>query len=295
MEEIEVAGFRFYPTEEELVSFYLQKKLQGEERMEMIMNRVIPVVPVYEHEPWDLPKLSGELCHGDTEQWFFFVPRQEREARGGRPNRTTMTGYWKATGSPSYVYSSSNNSKVIGVKKTMVFYQGKAPFGTKTKWKMNEYRAIQEISIPFASSSIPQWYKTATRITLVQLRAIKVESRRCQNNAWPAAVMNRERRLVELRHELSVCRVYVVSGNSRAFDRRPLAMEKETTENQAIDENGVIESSHNNTTMVEKETSSPQSSFSWEDLHYDDEGQSNVVSNKNFGTINGEKPMWDGA
>lgn len=103
-----------------------------------------------------LAELSGELCHGDTEQWFFFVPMQEREARGGRPNRTTMTGYWKATGSPSYVYSSSNNSKVIGVKKTMVFYKGKAPCGTKTKWKMNEYRAIQEISIPSTSSSIPK-------------------------------------------------------------------------------------------------------------------------------------------
>lgn len=79
---------------------------------------------------------------GDREQWFFFVPRQEREARGGRPCRTTNCGYWKATGSPSYVYSSNN--KVIGVKKSMVFYKGKAPTGKKTKWKMNEYRAIQE-------------------------------------------------------------------------------------------------------------------------------------------------------
>lgn len=86
--------------------------------------------------------LAGQLCHRDTEQWFFFAPRQEREARGGRPNRTTASGYWKATGSPGYVYSSDN--KVIGVKKTMVFYRGKAPTGRKTKWKMNEYRAIQE-------------------------------------------------------------------------------------------------------------------------------------------------------
>jgi len=86
-------------------------------------------------------ELSGELCQGDTEQWFFFTPRQEREARGGRPNRTTASGYWKATGSPGYVYSSDN--RVIGLKKTMVFYTGKAPRGRKTKWKMNEYRAIE--------------------------------------------------------------------------------------------------------------------------------------------------------
>jgi hypothetical protein len=89
----------------------------------------------------NVAELSGELCQGDTEQWFFFTPRQEREARGGRPNRTTASGYWKATGSPGYVYSSDN--RVIGLKKTMVFYTGKAPRGRKTKWKMNEYRAIE--------------------------------------------------------------------------------------------------------------------------------------------------------
>lgn len=81
------------------------------------------------------------MCREDTEQWFFFSPRQEREARGGRPTRSTACGYWKATGSPGYVYSSEN--KVIGVKKTMVYYRGKAPLGRKTKWKMNEYRAIE--------------------------------------------------------------------------------------------------------------------------------------------------------
>lgn len=86
--------------------------------------------------------LAGELCRGDTEQWFFFSPRQEREARGGRPNRTTPCGYWKATGSPGHVYSSDN--RVIGVKKTMVFYKGKAPTGRKTKWKMHEYKAIEQ-------------------------------------------------------------------------------------------------------------------------------------------------------
>lgn len=100
-------------------------------------------------------ELAGERCRGDTEQWFFFTPRQEREARGGRPNRTTETGYWKATGSPGYVYSSDN--RVIGVKKTMVFYKGKAPAGRKTKWKMNEYRAIEGVA-DSSSTSVPKVY-----------------------------------------------------------------------------------------------------------------------------------------
>ncbi|XP_057956551.1 NAC domain-containing protein 90 isoform X2 [Malania oleifera] len=172
-------GYRFFPTEEELVSFYLHYKLQGTEPADV--HRVIPHVNIYDFEPWHLPQLSGELCHGDTEQWFFFAPRQEREARGGRPNRTTPSGYWKATGSPSYVYSSDN--RVIGVKKTMVFYRGKAPTGRKTKWKMNEYRAINHDSLPTSSNA-------------------------------PAPIP-------KLRYEYSLCRVYVVSGTFRAFDRRP--------------------------------------------------------------------------
>ncbi|KAK3408246.1 hypothetical protein EUGRSUZ_J00521 [Eucalyptus grandis] len=111
---------------------------------------------------------------------------QERQARGGRPSRSTAVGYWKATGSPCQVYSSEN--KVIGMKKSMVFYVGKAPTGRKTKWKLNEYRAIEIISPPApnsSSSSVPMF---------------------------------------RLRHEFTLCRVYVVSGSSRAFDRRPLKL-----------------------------------------------------------------------
>ncbi|CAK9153325.1 unnamed protein product [Ilex paraguariensis] len=135
--EDQPSGFRFYPTEEELVSFYLHNKLEGRRQD---LDRVIPVVDIYEYNPWDLPQFAGELCQGDTEQWFFFIPLQQREANGGRPNRLTSTGYWKACGSPGYVYS---NNRIIGVKRTMVFYRGRVPGGRKTEWKMNEYRAIE--------------------------------------------------------------------------------------------------------------------------------------------------------
>ncbi|KAH7855364.1 hypothetical protein Vadar_024073 [Vaccinium darrowii] len=141
-------GFRFYPTEEELVSFYLKEKIGGGRREEVI-NRVIPVLYIYEFNPGDLPQFAGEPCRKDPEQWFFFVPRQEKEVRSGRPNRLTTTGFWKATGSPGYVYSSDN--RIIGWKRTMVFYEGRAPTGTKTQWKMNEYTAIDG---ELASSSL---------------------------------------------------------------------------------------------------------------------------------------------
>ncbi|KAI3420551.1 NAC domain-containing protein [Psidium guajava] len=181
-------GFRFYPTEEELISFYLHNQLHGLKQDKL--HRAIPVLDIFDTEPWNLPQVAGELCREDREQWFFFAPMQEREARGGRPSRSMATGYWKATGSLGYVYSSDN--KVIGVKKSMVFYLGKPPTGRKTKWKLNEYRAI-ELSPPNPNSG--------------------------SNISIP-----------KLKREFTLCRVYVVSGNSRAFDRRPPeAVARETT------------------------------------------------------------------
>ncbi|KAI9076375.1 hypothetical protein K1719_028477 [Acacia pycnantha] len=142
-------GYRFYPTEEELISFYLKRKLEGDQSE--VINRVIPELDIYEYNPWDLPQVSGEASLRDTEQWFFFIPRQESEARGGRPRRLTTTGYWKATGSPNHVYSSDN--RIIGMKRTMVFYNGRAPNGHRTDWKMNEYKAI--VSAELSSTHPP--------------------------------------------------------------------------------------------------------------------------------------------
>ncbi|KAF9680852.1 hypothetical protein SADUNF_Sadunf06G0164400 [Salix dunnii] len=146
-------GFRFYPTEEELISFYLHNKLEARrEDLLRAMDRLIPVLDIYGFNPWELPRFSGDLCHGDTEEWFFFIRMQESEARGGRPKRLTSNGYWKATGSPCPVYS-SNSNRCIGEKRTMVFYKGRAPKGRKTEWKMNEYKAMEVVVEEEASFS----------------------------------------------------------------------------------------------------------------------------------------------
>ncbi|KAB2619737.1 NAC domain-containing protein 90-like [Pyrus ussuriensis x Pyrus communis] len=191
-------GFRFSPTEEELISFYLQNKLDGRsEDLNRVVDRIIPVVYIYEFNPWELPQAAGEAIHGDPEQWFFFIPRQECEARGGRPRRLTTTGYWKATGSPSTVYSSnSSNYRAIGLKRTMVFYTGRAPHGKKTEWKMNEYKAI---AIPADDNNQPSMTASSS------------------NPSTPPTPT--------LRQEFSLCRVYKKSKCLRAFDRRPSGIE----------------------------------------------------------------------
>lgn len=45
-------GYRFYPTEEELIGFYLRNKL---ERRRDDLDRVIPVYDIYSLDPWQLP------------------------------------------------------------------------------------------------------------------------------------------------------------------------------------------------------------------------------------------------
>ncbi|CAI9777287.1 unnamed protein product [Fraxinus pennsylvanica] len=164
MEDQVTPGFRFYPTEEELVSFYLRNKLQGTRLLDI--DRVIPSVDVYDYNPWDLPQFAGERCRGDREEWFFFVPRQERVARGGRPNRLTAQGYWKATGTPSFVYSSQD--RIIGKKRTMVFYVGRAPHGRKTVWKMNEYKAVEFAEASSSTAANPQIWEELSLCRLYQ-------------------------------------------------------------------------------------------------------------------------------
>ena len=44
-------GFRFHPTDEELVSYYLDRKITGQ----TIDLEIIPEVDLYKCEPWDLP------------------------------------------------------------------------------------------------------------------------------------------------------------------------------------------------------------------------------------------------
>ncbi|KAH7443160.1 hypothetical protein KP509_02G022900 [Ceratopteris richardii] len=90
-------------------------------------------------EPWELP---GMAKMGEKE-WYFYSVRDRKYPSGLRTNRATEAGYWKATGKDREVVSKSDGRskmQVVGMKKTLVFYRGRAPKGDKTNWVMHEYR-----------------------------------------------------------------------------------------------------------------------------------------------------------
>jgi len=74
-------------------------------------------------------------------EWYFFNQKDRKYPTGLRANRATKAGYWKATGKDKEVYKTTEGVlMLVGMKKTLVFYKGRAPRGDKTNWVMHEYR-----------------------------------------------------------------------------------------------------------------------------------------------------------
>ncbi|KAK8925970.1 NAC domain-containing protein 68 [Platanthera zijinensis] len=124
-------GFRFHPTDEELVVHYLCRKT-AHQRLPV---PIIADVDLYKFDPWELPE---KALFGQKE-WYFFTPRDRKYPNGSRPNRAAGRGYWKATGADKPV-SPKGSGRPVGIKKALVFYSGKAPKGVKSDWIMHEYR-----------------------------------------------------------------------------------------------------------------------------------------------------------
>lgn len=151
--DLVMPGFRFHPTEEELIEFYLRRKVEGRR----FNVELITFLDLYRYDPWELPALAAI---GEKE-WFFYVPRDRKYRNGDRPNRVTTSGYWKATGADRMIRG--EDSRPIGLKKTLVFYSGKAPKGIRTSWIMNEYRLPQSETDKYqkAEISLCRVYKRA--------------------------------------------------------------------------------------------------------------------------------------
>lgn len=123
-------GFRFHPTDEEIITHYLMKKIADQNFFSVAVSQA----NFNDCEPWDLPRKAKM---GDKE-WYFFCQKDRKYPTGMRTNRATKAGYWKTTGKDKEIFK--GKGVLLGKKKTLVFYKGRAPKGQRTNWVMHEYR-----------------------------------------------------------------------------------------------------------------------------------------------------------
>ncbi|XP_062199296.1 uncharacterized protein LOC133901807 [Phragmites australis] len=135
-------GFRFSPTDEELVLYFLKRRIASGRPTPYVAD-----VDVYKSHPSHLPERSA-LQTGDR-QWFFFSRLDRKYPNGSRASRTTGDGYWKATGKDRFVCA-GGGCRAVGNKKTLVYHHGRAPRGERTDWVMHEYTILADALPPAA-------------------------------------------------------------------------------------------------------------------------------------------------
>nr|KJB73584.1 hypothetical protein B456_011G239800 [Gossypium raimondii] len=102
-EDVLLPGFRFHSTDQELVGFYLRRKVEKK----LFSIDIIKHVDIYKHDPWDLPSMISQKYRNSI-----------------RLNRVTGSGFWKATGIDKPIYSVGAFHNCIGLKKSLVYYRG---------------------------------------------------------------------------------------------------------------------------------------------------------------------------
>ncbi|KAF7849742.1 hypothetical protein BT93_L0333 [Corymbia citriodora subsp. variegata] len=128
-----IVGYRFHPTEEELIN-YLKSKVAG-------CRETFCIIPTLENiceiNPWDLPAKFNEksIIRSKDQEWWFICPQTQNQ----RISRKTPCGFsWKITGKHTDI-KAKNDGKKIGSKITLVFLDGRTSKGTKSNWVLHEF------------------------------------------------------------------------------------------------------------------------------------------------------------
>ncbi|XP_043804553.1 NAC transcription factor 47-like isoform X2 [Manihot esculenta] len=128
-------GWRFYPSDEELVDHYLKRKRRGDP----IDGLDIGEVQICDYDPKDLPDLSKNKSRDKV--WYFFCLRLYHK-NSGLAKRKAKGGYWKCTGDPRLV-TAQDSDEEIGIKRTLVFHNPDA-----TQWVIHEYEYTAALNSP---------------------------------------------------------------------------------------------------------------------------------------------------
>ncbi|XP_031251029.1 protein CUP-SHAPED COTYLEDON 3-like [Pistacia vera] len=138
MDNFNGMGYRFHPTEDEIINHFLESKMKcGTD-----FSAVIKEVDISNFEPWELPVHSP--LSSDDQEWYFFSTIAYKPSNKSTSRRvverTTRAGFWKVTGKDREIYD-DNSGQLIGKRKVLVFYQGHGSNAVKTNWAMHEYHS----------------------------------------------------------------------------------------------------------------------------------------------------------
>uniref|UniRef100_A0A0D9V9R8 NAC domain-containing protein n=1 Tax=Leersia perrieri TaxID=77586 RepID=A0A0D9V9R8_9ORYZ len=131
-------GFRFRPTDEELLLHYLRRKVLSFP----LPADVIPVADLARLHPSDL-LLPGD---GEGERYFFHRPATSCWRKGGGGGRAGGGGggggVWRASGKEKLVVAGNKGGAAaavaVGAKRTLVFFLRHR----RTEWAMHEFRLL---------------------------------------------------------------------------------------------------------------------------------------------------------
>ncbi|KAJ0245288.1 NAC domain-containing protein 3 [Hirschfeldia incana] len=146
---VDPVGYRFHPTDEEIVGDYVRPK--NLESNTSHVDEVMNTVDIYEFDPWELPYKSR--ISSTDEVWYFFGCKKNQNQlhiqsnRGERQSRKTKSGFWNKTGVTTDIIRKRGDREKIGEKRVFVFSRKIPGGGSKTRsksksdWVMHEYVA----------------------------------------------------------------------------------------------------------------------------------------------------------
>ncbi|KAF2611341.1 hypothetical protein F2Q70_00007398 [Brassica cretica] len=122
-------GYRFHPTEQELILHYLLPKAFASP----LPSSIIPVFDVFFSHPLTFP--------GDQEErqrYFFSKKRQEVSSNDHRIKISSGNGYWKPIRKERDITACG---RTVGIRRTLVFRgtNNSSSSSNKTRWCMTEY------------------------------------------------------------------------------------------------------------------------------------------------------------
>ncbi|XP_074573406.1 NAC domain-containing protein 83-like [Curcuma longa] len=121
-------GYRFLPTDEELILDYLANKVAGE----LVPSTAVVEADVYGTEPWN-------LLGKDDQEAYFFAVRKRKNAVGTRVDRRAGTGTWTLySKKEEFVTAVDDDGReiAVGCKSSLSFNDGKKK---NSGWIMHEY------------------------------------------------------------------------------------------------------------------------------------------------------------